>query len=318
MTRRELLALPLAAQAASSAPVARVAITFDLEMSRNFPRWEDTEWDYQKGLLDDDAKRYSVRAARFVKENAGRMHFFAVGRVFEQPDIGWLRRIVGDGHPVGNHTYDHIYLLAKKPEELQFRFQRAPWLIAGKSVAQVIEENIRMTTAAMRARLGIEPQGFRTPGGFHDGLRGRPDLQQMLERQGCRWVSATSRKTSPGSTGQTPGPDVWKSIEEELPNSQPFRYPETGLLDIPMSPVSDIHAFRNGRWNLGDFVTVLERVLDWTIERGQTFDFLAHPSCIGVVDPELKTLSMICRKVREAKGRAVLATLDDIARSYPL
>lgn len=239
-----------------------------------------------------------------------------MGRVLEQPDIRWLQQIVEDGHPVGNHTYDHVYLLAKEPKEIQFRFQRAPWLIAGKSTAQLIEENIRLTTAAMRDRLGIEPQGFRTPGGFHDGLHGRADLQRMLQRQGFPWISATSRKISTGAVGQSPGADVWKSIEAELPKAQPFRYPETGLLDIPMSPVSDIHAFRNGRWKLGDFTAVLERVLNWTIEHSQTFDFLAHPSCLGVVDPELKTLSMICRRVREANGRALLVTLNDVARSH--
>jgi hypothetical protein len=309
MTRRELLALPFAASAAAAPPVARIAITFDLEMSRNFPHWEDTEWDYAKGLLDDDAKRYSLRAAHLVREQGGHMHFFAVGRVLEQPDVSWLELLARDGHPIGNHTYDHVYLLAKTPEEIQFRFKRAPWLIAGKSVAQVIEENIRMTTAAMKNRLGIEPQGFRTPGGFHEGLRGRADLQQMLQRLGFQWVSATSRKTSAGA-------DAWTTIAAELPNSQPFRYEETGLLDIPMSPVSDIQAFRNGRWKLDDFVAILERVIDLTIERGGTFDLLSHPSCIGVVDPQLKTLSMICRKVRESKGRALLTTLNDVARNF--
>lgn len=314
MTRRELLALPVALTAAAFPPVARIAITFDLEMSRNFPHWEDTEWDYRKGLLDDNAKRYAVRAANFVKEQGGRMHFFAVGRVFEQPDVSWLQQIARDGHPVGNHTYDHVYLLAAKTEEIQFRFKRAPWLIEGKNVAQVLEENIRLTTAAMRDRLGVQPQGFRTPGGFHNGLRGRADLQRMLRRLGFGWVSATSRKTY-AAPGEALGTEVWKSIEMELPNSQPFRYEETGMLDIPMSPVSDIQAFRNGRWRLDDFITLLQRILDWTIERGATFDFLAHPSCIGVVDPEMKTLSMICRKVRQANGRASLVTLNDIAGS---
>ena len=313
MTRRELLAVPFAARAAA-AP-ARIAITFDLEMSRNFPHWEDVEWDYAKGLLDDDAKQYSLRAADFVREQGGHMHFFLVGRVLEQPDIRWIERLVRDGHPLGNHTYDHVYLLAKKPEEIQFRFQRAPWLIAGKTVAQVIEGNVQKTTTAMRDRLGVAPQGFRTPGGFHEGLRGRADLQQMLARQGFQWISATSRKTDPGLPGQTPGPDVWKSIAAELPASQPFRYPESRLLDIPMSPISDIQAFRNGRWKLDDFIAVLQRVLDWTIEHGATFDFLAHPSCLGVVDPGLKTIAAICRKVRDANGRAVLASLNDVARS---
>ena len=34
-----------------------------------------------------------------------------------------------------------------------------------------------------------------------------------------------------------------------------------------------------------------------------------------VIDPELKTYAMICRKVRDVNGRAQLTTLNDIARS---
>ena len=37
---------------------ALIAITLDLEMARNFPKWEDTHWDYEKGNLNDEAKKY--------------------------------------------------------------------------------------------------------------------------------------------------------------------------------------------------------------------------------------------------------------------
>src|SRR5579859_1923081 len=48
---------------------ALIAITLDLEMSRNFPTWETTHWDYEKGNLDADTKAYAVEAARRVKEH---------------------------------------------------------------------------------------------------------------------------------------------------------------------------------------------------------------------------------------------------------
>ena len=37
-----------------------------------------------------------------------------------------------------------------------------------------------MTSEAIRQRLGVEPAGFRTPGGFATGLDGREDLQKLL------------------------------------------------------------------------------------------------------------------------------------------
>ena len=43
---------------------ALIAITLDLEMSRNFPTWETTHWDYHKGDLNDDSKKPSKHPAK--------------------------------------------------------------------------------------------------------------------------------------------------------------------------------------------------------------------------------------------------------------
>src|SRR5207253_2669615 len=111
-------------------------------------------------------------------------------RALEQENVDWLKEIVRNGHPVGNHTYDHVNVLAARPEDVQFRFRRAPWLIEGKAPRQVIEENIRLTSAALKTRIGFAPAGFRTPGGFSAGLDGHPDRRRMLQDLGFSWVSS--------------------------------------------------------------------------------------------------------------------------------
>jgi len=68
---------------------ALVAITLDLEMSRNFPARTDTHWDFEKGNLNDETKRYTVEACRRVKAAGGVLHCFAVGRVFETSQRVW-------------------------------------------------------------------------------------------------------------------------------------------------------------------------------------------------------------------------------------
>jgi peptidoglycan/xylan/chitin deacetylase (PgdA/CDA1 family) len=297
MTRRALLGT--VAMAAATNRAARIAITLDLEMSANFPTWDQTHWNYEKGNLDADTKEYASRAAAKVAEHGGRIHFFVVGRVFEQEDVSWLQGIAKAGHPIGNHTYDHVNVLARTPDEIQFRFRRAPWLIEGKGVEQVLEDNVRMTSAALRKRIGVEPAGFRTPGGFATGLSGRPDVQRMLMRQGFRWVSSQY-------VGHAPS----------LDGTQPFLYPETELLEIPMSPVSDIGAFRNGRWTLDRFLETTRAGVEQAIEHGAVFDFLGHPSCLLATDPSMKTIDLICRVVTKARERARLVTLDDIAREH--
>ncbi len=83
-----------------------------------------------------------------------------------------------------------------------------------------------------------------------------------------------------------------------------------------MSPISGIGAFRTGQWKLEWFLEAVRRVVAWTIENKATFDFLAHPSCLGVVDPEFKTIDLICDLVAAAQDSAELVDLDRIAASH--
>ena len=298
MNRRQFLIASTAfATTALTAQVptdkALVAITLDLEMSRNFPTWETTHWDYEKGNLNSETKKYTVEACRRVKKAGGVLHCFAVGRTLEQESVEWLKEIVLAGHPIGNHTYDHVNILATKPEELQFRFQRSPWLIGNKKPLEVIDDNIKLTTTAMKTRLGIEPSGFRTPGGFTDGLTNREDVQKLLLAQGFKWVSSKYPKHAMSEPNKEPSPDVIRSIVEAQASAQPFAY-ASGLIEVPMSPVSDIGAFRNGRWPLASLLSVVKQSLEWCIDHKACFDFLAHPSCLYVMDPEFKTIDLIC------------------------
>lgn len=331
MTRREFLncassvaalASPLLAKAAdNSATVpadkqlgkALIAITLDLEMARNFPRWEDTHWDYEKGNLNEETKRYAVEAARRVKARGGVIHFFVVGRVFEQENVDWLHELVREGHRLGNHTYDHVFVLATKSEEIQYRFQRAPWLIAGQAPAQVIRENIELCSAAMKSRLGIGPTGFRAPGGFANGLQGRPDIQQMLLGAGFQWASCKYPAHPFSPPEAEPTSEVFDGIVKALEAAQPFVYP-TGLIEVPMSPISDVGAFRNSRWKLDHFLRALQLAVEWAIERRAVFDLLCHLSVLYPSDPEFRVIELVCDLVRKAGERAAIVDLETIAR----
>ncbi|MBY0589085.1 polysaccharide deacetylase family protein [bacterium] len=317
--RRDFLKASVGAIASSTLAVASespspalIAITLDLEMARNFPRWEETGWDYEKGNLNQESKDYTLEAARRVKQAGGRLHTFAVGQTFEQENVDWMKQLIHEGHAIGNHTYDHVYLLAKDLPDLQYRFQRAPWLLEGRDVASALRENIRRCTQAMETRLGIKPAGFRTPGGFAQGLTGREDLQRMLLDLGFTWASCQYPAHPIGEPMKRPASATIDGIIEAQKGAQPRRYP-TGLLEIPMSPISDIGAFRNGRWELSWFLEAIGAVLDHCIAGGQCFDFLAHPSCLYVVDPKFQAIDLICRKVVNAGPKAAIVTLDRFA-----
>ena len=54
-------------------------------MSAEYPQRGMTEWNFEKGNLDEATKQYAVKAAQVVQERGGHIHFFLVGRVLEQP-----------------------------------------------------------------------------------------------------------------------------------------------------------------------------------------------------------------------------------------
>ena len=292
---------------------AQIAITLDLEMSRNFPNWEQTHWDYEKGNLNEETKRYAVEAGRRVKAAGGVLHYFAVGRVFEQENVDWAKELVAQGHPIGNHTYDHINMIATTAEQLQFRFRRSPWLLRGRSISEAKRENVRLCTLAMKQRLGKAPDGFRTPGGFRDGLHEHADVRAMLQELGYDWVSSLYPRHQYTEPHQKPDAGVIDSIVAAQQDAQPFVYPD-GLVEIPMSPISDIGAFRTGRWKLDWFLTAVRESVQWAIEHRAVFDFLGHPSCLYVVDPEFKAIELICRLVADAGDHASIVGLDAISR----
>jgi hypothetical protein len=283
-------------------------------MARNFPTWDDTHWDYEKGNLNDDAKHYAVEAARRVKAQGGVIHYFLVASALEQENVDWLKQIRDMGHFIGNHTYDHVYVRAQKLDEVQFKFARAPWLLDGKKPMQAVRENIEMATAAIRKRLGIEPAGFRTPGGFADGLSGRPDVQKMFLDLGFKWISC-KYPTHPNSNppGTPPTDAIYQGIVKAQTDAQPFVYP-TGLIDVPMSPLSDIVAFRGGKWDLDHFLKGVRLGVEWAIEHGAVYDYLSHPAVLYVKDPEFRTIEMICDIVKKAGDRAQIVGLDTLAQ----
>ncbi len=292
---------------------AQIAITLDLEMSRNFPVWEEMRWDYEKGNLNDETKRYAVEACRRVKGHGGVLHCFSVGRVCEQENLDWLKEIAAAGHPIGNHTYDHVNVTATRPEDIQFRFRRSPWLIEGRTPAEVIRENIRLASVALKTRVGITPAGFRTPGGFATGLVDRPDIQQMLLDLGFTWVSSLYPPHAMGEPSPQPTEAALAAIVAAQIKAQPFVYP-SGLIEVPMNPISDVGAFRNGRWKLAGFLEAIRRGVEWAIDHGAAYDFLSHPSCLYVTDPKFQAIELICEMVDKAGDRAELVDLNTLAK----
>jgi len=117
-----------------------VAITFD----------DGPDPSYTPQILDI-LKQYNVKAT-----------FFMVGRQVERhPEIA--RRIVAEGHEIGNHTYSHYNLFRAPPER--------------------IREEILEGERAIRAITGVKTALFRPPRGLYD-----ENVMQVLRQKGYNLV----------------------------------------------------------------------------------------------------------------------------------
>lgn len=81
-----------------------------------------------------------------------------------------------------------------------------------------------------------------------------------------------------------------------------------------MSPISDVTAFRSNCWKLEWFLKAVRLAVEWAIETGGVFDFLAHPSCLVVEGPKFESIRLICDLVQQAGEKAALVDLGTIAR----
>ena len=91
---------------------------------------------------------YTPAILDILKEHGVPATFFVVGREVEQyPDIA--RRIVAEGHEIGNHTYSHANLLGARP--------------------QTVEHEIVAANRAIEAVTGVYPHFFRPPRGVYTG-----------------------------------------------------------------------------------------------------------------------------------------------------
>ncbi len=135
----------------------------------------------------------------------------------------------------------------------------------------------------------------------------------MLMSLGYTWVSTRYPAHPLTKPGEAPTEATYEGIVEAQKRAQPFVY-SSGLIEVPASPVTDVVAFRSCRWNLEQYQRAIRESLDWAIAHRAVFDFTAHPSVLGVVDPEFRTLDLILEAVRNAGPRAVITDLGTIAQ----
>ena len=87
----------------------------------------------------------SLEAARRVKAHGGVIHFFLVARASGTGERRLAEGNCREGHRMGNHTYDHVYVLAKTPAGNSVSFRtRAVVDCRQDSRSKSVRENVKL------------------------------------------------------------------------------------------------------------------------------------------------------------------------------
>ena len=126
---------------------------------------------------DGPTEPYTSQLLAVLREHGVRATFFMLGvNVDRHPDT--VRRLVADGHEIGNHTYTHAVLPLRGP--------------------RAIRRSIRLGSDAIERAAGARPRLFRAPHGFRN-----PWVDPVARDEGCEpvaWTLGVFDTASPGAT----------------------------------------------------------------------------------------------------------------------
>lgn len=90
----------------------------------------DCEWDKCVALtFDDGPGTYTESLLDILARHQARATFFVVGRMISGGGESTLRRMVAEGHELGNHTWDHPQLPMLSQAAIREELGRTQWLV---------------------------------------------------------------------------------------------------------------------------------------------------------------------------------------------
>lgn len=287
-----------------------LSLTFDVEMCSNFPYWTSV-WDHRKGAIDADSKLYMGKMLDVAAQYGVKLQFFLVGRALEDPNVDYLKRMTAEGHAVDNHTYNHVNVKAREIPQLQPVYANAPWRAAGLAALECIRREVRQTSNAIAEKLGAAPTGFRTPGGFNNGLDDAPAVQDVLRDAGMTYASARYYFPVDPNKKRPPADVLNQAMAASIDALQPSRYPN-GLPELPLAGITDIWAFRVLDLDRWEFINVLKHGIDHAHANRQALSLCFHPPVLAVRDPHCDMLHGILRYALDKPGGCWITTNQEM------
>ncbi|MGQ9525180.1 MAG: polysaccharide deacetylase family protein [Armatimonadota bacterium] len=186
---------------------------------------------------------------------------FLVGRVVEE-NAPYILPLVGDPlFDLQQHTYSHKLLKTVCMEHNKGRIT----IWHGASPAEV-EEDVARAREVMVKLLGVDPIGLCGPYNYYRGLSDRPDLLEILHRNGIRFTRTYGRNE--------------KDYQPTPFSAQPFWYAPQGfpdILEIPLQGYQDLYLREAYGWeNTDAYIQRVLRQLEAVAERNLVWSYCQH------------------------------------------
>lgn len=241
---------------------------------------ESSEWS-RPGVIAE----FLRAAARLHKELNVPCTVFARGQaVEERPDeFRAARDLCGDLMDFQQATYSNL------PLKTVCRQDHHGTTVFDAATVQQCRDDVARASEAMERVLGARPEGLSGPLGYYRGLSDRPDLLEMLSRQGIRFTRTWMRNQF----------DAFPVPFEQ----QPFTYAAQGfpaMLEIPAQGWPDAALKSAPGFEAPEkFVQRIKKDLDYVAAKGIVWSWaLSDWSCIRK-DAEMRSIRAILEQARE-------------------
>jgi len=272
--------------------VATLLIGYDTEsaaVGEGLARFLGPEVPQYRRALDPETTRRGVPLlARLHEELQAPCTFFLCGRTLLHALDAIEPLAASPLFDIQQHTYSHVVF-----RDVRYQAYGADTeAVLPETPPVALREELAFTSELIRKYLGRDCVGLRTPFGYYRGLRGRPDLLEIVAETGHRFVTSWGRNEENGN------PTPWV---------QPFPYTEEGfpgILEIPFQfwldgIWFDAHGYREGR----AFRKALEGAVDEIADQDLVFATAFHEWC--AVEANEEETGWIRGLIEHARKRGV-------------
>jgi peptidoglycan/xylan/chitin deacetylase (PgdA/CDA1 family) len=240
-------------------------------------------YDVEYAVPDGTTAAFLERVVEVHERWNAPLTLFVLGETLEQNVHALQAAAASPLVAVGQHTYSHTLL---RPLRIDTG-HTVTELPAG--TPERIDAELRRTSDLVRDRLGLECPGLTAPYTYFRGLRGHPELLEVLHRNGIRFVRSDGRD----ERGYQPAPRI-----------EPYWYAEDGYPDLLEMPTHGWHdcVVREdvlGWDDLDGYVDLVTAGLDEAVADGGTFSICAHDWSSVRGDPDLTHVDRILAAARE-------------------